>query len=181
METVPKDILQWFAMRATFCRELTAKELLEAESVETFIPMHYETHLVNGRKKKILTPVVHNLIFVHTTKEIIQRIKTGIPYLQYITTPHDRRNVPIIVPEKQMQQFIAVSGTYDEQLLYLQPEELNLAQGTKVRIHGGAFDGQEGVFMKIKGRRNRRLVIAIQGVIAVATVVVHPRLIEVLP
>lgn len=166
-------------MRATFRREMNAKELLEAEAIETFIPMHYELHVKNGRKKKVLVPVIHNLIFVHTTKEKIQKVKAGIPFLQYMTTTReDGGKSPIIVPENQMKQFIAVSGSNDEQLIYLQPEEIDLARGTKVRIHGGSFDGWEGVFMKVKGVRNKRLVIAIQGVIAVATVVVHPEMIE---
>ena len=33
-----------------------------------------------------------------------------------------------------MQRFIAVAGTYNDHLLYFQPEELNLSKGTKVRI-----------------------------------------------
>ena len=32
------------------------------------------------------------------------------------------------VPDGQMQRFIAVSGTYDDHLLYFQPDELNLSR-----------------------------------------------------
>ena len=86
----------------------------------------------------------------------------------------------IIVPDSQMQRFIAVSGTYDDHLLYFQPDELNLSKGTKVRITGGEFEGQEGVFLKVKGARDRRVVIEIQGVIAVAMATIHPDLIEII-
>ena len=65
-------------------------------------------------------------------------------------------------------------------LIYFQPEELNLSKGTKVRITGGDFEGQEGVFLKVKGARDRRVVIAIQGIIAVAMATIHPDLIEVI-
>ena len=34
--------LNWFAMRATFGRELKAKKLLEGMQIECFIPMRYE-------------------------------------------------------------------------------------------------------------------------------------------
>ena len=34
---------------------------------------------------------------------------------------------------------------------------------SKVRITGGEFEGQEGVFLKVKGARDRRVVIEIQG------------------
>ena len=86
----------------------------------------------------------------------------------------------IIIPDNEMRRFIAVAGTYSDQLLYFQPEEVNLSKGTKVRITGGDFEGQEGIFLKVKGARDRRVVIEIQGVIAVAMATIHPELIEVI-
>ena len=58
--------------------------------------------------------------------------------------------------------------------------ELNLSKGTRVRITGGDFAGQEGIFLKVKGARDRRVVIEIQGVIALAMATIHPDLIEVI-
>lgn len=79
-----------------------------------------------------------------------------------------------------MRNFIVVSGTYDDQLLYFCPEEVNLVKGTKVHVIGGELDKQEGVFVKIKGARDKRVVIAIQDVIAVAVATVYSDLIEVI-
>lgn len=129
-------------------------------------------------KVRALVPVVHNLLFVHARPSDVQRVKSQVTYLQYITDT--RSGQKIIVPDSQMQRFIAVSGTYDDHLLYFQPDELNLSKGTKVRITGGEFEGQEGVFLKVKGARDRRVVIEIQGVIAVAMATIHPDLIEVI-
>ena len=106
-------------------------------------------------------------------------MKLELPYLQYITDT--RSHEKIIIPDVQMQRFIAVAGTYDDQLLYFQPGELNLAKGTRVRITGGEFAGYEGTFLKVKGARDRRVVIAVEGVIAVALAVIHPDLIEPIP
>ncbi len=131
-----------------------------------------------GKKVRALVPVVHNLLFVHARPSDVQRVKSQVTYLQYITDT--RSGQKIIVPDSQMQRFIAVSGTYDDHLLYFQPDELNLSKGTKVRITGGEFEGQEGVFLKVKGARDRRVVIEIQGVIAVAMATIHPDLIEVI-
>lgn len=131
-----------------------------------------------GKKVRALVPVVHNLLFVHARPSDVQRVKSQVTYLQYITDT--RSGQKIIVPDGQMQRFIAVSGTYDDHLLYFQPDELNLSKGTKVRITGGEFEGQEGVFLKVKGARDRRVVIEIQGVIAVAMATIHPDLIEVI-
>lgn len=79
-----------------------------------------------------------------------------------------------------MRPFIAATADYDETLLYFQPEELNLSKGTRVRVTAGPLEGQEGVFLKVKGARDRRLVIHIEGVIAVARALVHPELVQVI-
>ena len=82
--------------------------------------------------------------------------------------------------DHQMRQFIAVAGTYDEHLIFFSPDEVNLRKGTKVRITGGDFEGYEGVFVKVKGARDRRVVISLQGVIAMAMATLSPDLIEVI-
>ena len=165
----------WFAMRATYRRELEAQRLLEEESISTFIPMHYAPAGRNSHKRR-LVPVVRSLVFVHASPSHIQRVKKDIPFLQYMVDTLSRQK--IVVPEEQMKHFIAVAGTYHDQLLYFAPEEVNLSKGTKVRICGGEFEGYEGIFIKVKGARDRRVVIQIQGVVAVAMATIHPDLIE---
>ena len=166
----------WYAMRATYRRESAAVQLLESEGMGCFVPMQYKEVVRHGRKTRELVPVVRNLIFVHAVPAHIQRLKSTVTYLQYITD--SRTHGKIIVPDEQMRRFIAVAGTYDDQLLYFAPEELNLAKGTRVRVTGGEFEGQEGVFLRVKGARDRRVVIEIRGVIAVAMATIHPSLIE---
>lgn len=168
----------WYAMRATYRRELDAKKLLEEQSIQTFVPMRYELRIKGKHKKREIVPVIHNLIFVYAYPSEIQSVKKTIPYLQYMMD--FREGNKIIVPEEQMRRFIAVTGTYDEQLMFFKPEELNLSKGTKVRVRGGDFEGQEGIFLKVKGARDKRVVIAIQGVIAVALATISPDLIEVI-
>lgn len=165
-------------MRATYRREPDAMRLLEKEKLGCFVPMQYKICIRKGKKIRALVPVVHNLIFVHARPSEVQRVKSQVTYLQYITDT--RSGKKIIIPDVEMQRFIAVAGSYNDHLLYFQPEELNLSKGTKVRITGGDFEGQEGVFLKVKGARDRRVVVEIQGVIAVAMATIHPDLIEVI-
>lgn len=173
-----KETEVWFAMRATYRRELEAMHLLVKANLGCFIPMQYKISIRRGRKVRALVPVIRNLVFVHARPSEVQRFKSQITYLQYITDT--RSGQKIVIPDHDMQRFIAVAGTYNDHLLYFQPEELNLSKGTKVRITGGDFEGQEGVFLKVKGARDRRVVIAIQGIIAVAMATIHPDLIEVI-
>ena len=145
---------------------------------DCFVPMQYKISIKKGKKIRILVPVIHNLIFVHACPSDLKRVKSKVSYLQYITDT--RSGQKIIVPDNQMKRFIAVAGTYNDHLLYFQPEELNLSKGSKVRITGGEFEGQEGIFLKVKGARDRRVVVEIQGVIVVAMATIHPDLIEVM-
>ena len=153
---VEKETPIWYAMRATYRREPDAMRLLEKEKLGCFVPMQYKISIKKGKK----------------------RIKSQVTYLQYITDT--RSGQKIIISDSEMQRFIAVAGTYNDHLMYFQPDELNLSKGTKVRITGGDFEGQEGIFLKVKGARDRRVVVAIQGVIAVAMATIHPDLIEVI-
>ena len=164
----PTENLLWFAMSATFGRELKARDFLEKNKVQCFVPMKYQ--IINDKKQgkvRKLVPAINNLIFVYTTKERIQELKSSVEYLQYLTMPVDGRNVPIIVPEYQMKPFIAVCETHDEKLVYLAPEEIKLDKGTPVRIVGSAFDGVEGTFVKVNKRRKKQVVVLVQGVAAV--------------
>lgn len=158
----------WFAMSATFGRELKAKTFLESKQVKCFVPMRYEIvkDKTQGKIRK-LVPAINNLIFVYTTKERIQALKSVAEYLQYLTKPVGGRNIPIIVPEYQMQQFMTVCDTYNENLVYLSPNEINLKEGTPVKIIGSEFDGIEGTFVKVNKSRKKRVVVMIQGLTAV--------------
>lgn len=158
----------WFAMSATFGRSLKAKDFLESRSVRCFIPMRYDA-VDDGKrgKERRLVPAISNLLFAYTTRSNIQELKSEVTYLQFLTQPEDGRRVPIIVPDRQMEHFITVCDTYNEKLIYLNPSEINLEKGTPVQIIGGAFDGVEGTFVKIEGKRNRRVAVLVPGIAAV--------------
>ena len=124
-----------------------------------------------------LVPLIHNLVFVRSTREKLDEIKRDISLkvpIRYIMDRETRR--PLVVPDRQMHSFIAVAGAYDEQIVYLDPTIVSLREGDRVRIVGGVFSGVEGIFIRIKG--DRRVVVSIEGVMAVATAFVHPSLIE---
>lgn len=170
--------ISWYPLRVTYSREMKVKEFLDTENIENFIPMHYIEKVTQGKKERKLVPAVHNLIFVRTTRQVLDDIKSNSLYsssLRYIINSTDRK--PIIIPEKQMQDFIAVAQTQDEGLMYLTPTEVALKKGDRVRIKSGVWEGVEGKFVRIK--RGLRVVVAIEGLMAVATASLHPSLVEV--
>lgn len=159
---------EWYAMSATFGRALKAKDFLESHLVRCFVPMKYEA-IDNAKhgKRRQLVPAISNLLFVYTTRSCIQSLKSKVSYLQYLTRLEGTQRVPVVVPEHQMEQFITVCNTYNDKLVYLNPDEIKLEKGTPVQIIGGAFDGVEGTFIKIEGVRNRRVVVLVPGIAAV--------------
>ena len=172
----------WYAMRATYGRNLAAKQLLDEAGIESYVPMHHVVTLDRrGRKKKEYVPVVKDLIFVHTELSRLALIKADNEYLRniYIPTGEGKKQV-VVVPDDDMKNFIKVTDSMSDRLLFFRPDEINLSKGTYVRIHGGRFDGLEGTFVKVKGARDKRVVVDVAGVIVVATCTLECDLVEVL-
>ena len=165
-----EPLSQWYAMRATYKREFMAQDYLVGKGLEVFLPLKKEIKVLRGIKRKVVVPAINSLIFVRATKEKLQQVKFGVEYIQYITKKENDRNIPIIVPDNQMQQFIQVVQDDTVDKVYYTPEEVNLTVGTRVRVHGGAFDGLEGTLLKVKGKRKKQFFINIDGLVTVNTV-----------
>lgn len=172
---------QWFVLRVTYQRELIAKEKFQAIGIESFVPMQ-KIRSVDKRGKLVWKSIaaLHNYIFVHSTREKIDCIKQEyIPWLRYVISPNRESGSRIMtVPAKQMESFIAIAGNEEERILYLNPDELNLTNGDRVRIIDGPFKGAEGILIKIEHKREKRVVVKIDGVAAVATTSIPQTLIE---
>lgn len=169
---------QWFVMRA-YKNERLAETLLSREDgLPYFIPKQYALRTYHGKKKRELVPVIPGIVFVYASYREIVAFKKLYNPLQYVMwTTAEGKSECLIVPDKQMQDFIKVAGRYQENLTYYMPDEIDAKKGCKVRIHGGVFDGVEGIFVKVKGKRSKRLVVLLEGITAVA-VEVQPDLLE---
>lgn len=171
---------KWFAMSAPYRREQRARDIFIQAGLECFLPMRYQlVDAGRGKKKRELRPAVPNLIFVKARRDDLQRVKSASGIVQYLTRPDGERNIPITVPDAQMDDFRRAIQHSLDNYIYLSPSEIDIAKGRKVRIIGGQLNGLEGVFMKVKGARSRRLVIMLDGLGAVAAEV-NPDFIELL-
>lgn len=159
--------LQWFAMRATYKREIKAKEYLEGKGLKVFVPMKTVVRSVRGIKRKLKEPAISSLIFVKAAKDELQRIKFGVEYLQYVTRKEGGKNMPIVVPDVQMEQFMGVVQDDNIEKTFFTPQQVNLEPGTRVRVHGGVLDGQEGVLLKVEGKRKKQFFIVLPDLVTV--------------
>ena len=84
-------------------------------------------------------------------------------------------SVPQYVPDKQMNDFIKVVRT-----MGFKPVDVNidLRKGDRVRVLTGPFEGVEGIYVRMPNRHEKRVVIKIEGVAAVATMALNASDIE---
>ena len=171
--------VRWFVMRAYKSEKRAEEKLGGKDGLEYFIPKCYAVRVYHGVRSKRLVPVIPSLVFVHASRTQITDFKKRCNFLQFVMWKKSTGLEYLVVPDEQMENFIKVSSQYEENISYYHPEEINLQQGTRVRIHGGKLNGVTGVFMQVKGKKNRRVVVLLEGVMAVAAEV-HPDLIEVI-
>lgn len=175
MNIIEKNTIAWYVLRVTYQREIAASKQLDEMGVENFVP----TIRVKIRNEKGLAigwktdPLVHNYIFVRDTYNNILAIKQGkLDYLRFVM----EKNVesgnyePQYVPDKQMSDFIKVVRTMGSKPL---DPDIDLRKGDKVRILTGPFEGVEGMYVKMPNRHEKRVVVKIEGVAAVATVALN--------
>jgi transcription antitermination factor NusG len=166
----------WYPIRVTFGRVLKLQNQFVKRKVKCFVPLVKKTKLVNEKLVTQLVPAISNYIFVYSNVNqlytIKEEVESVIPF-RFILDP--KTKLPISIPKTEMDNFITVSETQNEQLIYLKPNELNFKKGDFVKIIDGPFKGVEGKFIRIKG--DRRLVVCIEGIMAVATTFIHPSLI----
>lgn len=163
--------IAWYVLRVTYQRELQARAALEQWGIEAFVPERLvRRRNSQGRVSCSREAAIHNYLFVKTSKPVIDDLKTyRLPILRYVMHVVDGVRCPMTVPEAQMQHFITVAGNLEARVVYLSPQEPELAKGERVRIIGGPFAGVEGRFVRLREARERRVVVTIDGVAAVAT------------
>ena len=166
-----KEVIRWYPMRVTYHRELRIKQQLDALGIDSFVPMHYDLADSADGPRKTLVPAIHNLIFVHDSREDITLLKTTrreFQPLRYITK-HFAESVAdniLTVPETQMRNFMRVASVQDDSVIFLDNSDYLNKVGRHVLITEGYFAGVEGVIKRIKN--NKYVVVQIDGVAAVA-------------
>ncbi len=157
-----EDSLKWYALRIFWNRGEQVKEMLERRGVEYYA-------------QKILP----SYMFVHTDKATILRIRAdendwGFRRL-YIYSEGQNKE-PVVVPDKEMEIFRIITSAADTGLEFLGEDATVYKKGDRVRVKEGPFKGAEGYIIRL--RKDRRLVVTITGVAAIATSYIPPALLE---
>ena len=195
--------LSWYALRVSYSRELKVQDRLNELGVKTFVPMMWRRCPVKpgmttgnpgmttgkpttsslpaptGNLSRRLVPAVGNLCFAYSTRAELEDFIRGYGDTSPVHFYWDRTaNKPLTVPEKAMNDFIAVSSTLDEDLIYITEITSKLREGQTVKVKEGPFKGIEGKVVRI--RKSRRILVELPGMLAVATTYIQPEYLEII-
>ena len=169
----------WFSIGCTSLqKELKVRDDARRYGLEAFVPLTYVVKTHRGQKHRALVPALSKLLFVKGT---LEEVKDYIQHAHYVVfirkSTFSNKEEYLTVPTKAMEDFIAVTEHHEEHVTYFRPEEISLQEGDMIRIKGGIYDGREGTIMRIKGKRNKHLVVQIPGTL-VAAVELTPEIVE---
>ena len=169
----------WYALRATYSRELKVQADLQEKGVRTFIPMRWQSSPTGSGIQRKLIPAINNLVFVYWTREKIDSYIRSFADARPVNYYWDRTtNAPLTIPDKDMENFITVASTLDEDLVFLTEVSDKLREGQTVKVKEGPFKGVEGKIVRI--RKSRRILVELPGMLAVASTYVAPEELEII-
>jgi transcription antitermination factor NusG len=184
----PKDVQNWYVLVVAYRTEQKMQaKLRELGKLEAFVPMRRTRRRdAQGKFRYDEKVAIHNYIFVHTTYNRLMALKKEYPFdLEYSLLHRDVYEqgekigrAPVIVPRNQMLNFIAVAGNQKERVQFLDVEKLDWEAGQRVRIIGGTFAGVEGIYLRTTKKHERRVVVKLDGIAAVATTALPSILVE---
>ncbi|KAA6341883.1 Transcription antitermination protein RfaH [termite gut metagenome] len=138
----------WFVARTRKGQEFALRDALKKWEVECFLPTHFVVRQLKYRRKRVEVPVIHNLIFVHATKEkacyVVNECCVSLFYIRDLQT-----GGMLVVPDKQMRDFMFVMDLNPEGLSF---DNDRLCVGCKVEVVKGEFTGIEGELVRIANR-----------------------------
>ncbi len=141
---------------------------MKKDKIESYIPCEEVLVEHNGKKKTVRKPVINSLMFFRSTiKHAIEIQQRFMNKVIVYTRLKGLKKIPLAIPEREMNIFMLVTSSGERGMEYFGEDNPKFYKGERVRIIDGKFKGAEGIICRI--RKNRRLVVTVQGICAVAT------------
>ena len=160
-------------------KELKVRDDIRNYGLEAFVPLKYHIKTIKRQKHRALVPAMPGLMFAKGTLDELQEyIQNHAHFNVYLRkSTFSNKEDYLTVRNKDMEDFIAATEDHEAHITYFRPDEINLQAGDRIRVKGGIYDGKEGIVMRIKGKRNKHLVVQIPGML-VAAIEIEPELVE---
>ena len=161
------ETCHWYAMKVFHNKAFKLEEEISSQlGLECYVPREkVVVENCDGKRICKIRPAVAGLLFLKTSAEGLKSVKALTNGAAMFYPAPD--GTPAVIPEKEMTMFRLVTSAKDDGLEYISDAGTDCSVGQKVRVLEGPFAGAEGNICRIKG--NRRLVVSIHGICAVAT------------
>lgn len=198
----------WYALKVFYNKVFEMEDRLSGMGYETYlacekVQLKGEEHIQAARKLSRLSqdnredhryirqgpviferrPMVSSLLFVRASeggiKEISEMLKGPADLNKpegFVYRSSDWQDFSVI-PDRQMTMFILITNSGESGLSFFSADDLSHFQkGDMVRVTEGPLKGAEGYVRRIK--KHHRLLVSIEGVVAVATSYIPPQFLE---
>ena len=166
--------MNWYVFRASYGREDRAADFLIENGTFAYVAKRYAYKMVKGKPRKVLEPLIPNLLFAYTTEEKAEEYVKKTPELVYLTyyynhceTDDYKKNPPLTVSYKEMENFILATCNRSEHLKFVTESQCHYKGGETVRITDGIFKGVEGKVARVSGQQ--RVIVSLSKVGLVST------------
>lgn len=149
----------WYAFKVYYNRVQPLIADCKASGIEFFAPVE----------------VIKSLLFLHCDEGTMARFAVshrGQAWVYY----NAEGSHAAVIPDREMEVFRFVVSAGRDGLELLGDDRPEYHEGDRVVVTDGPFKGAEGHIKRIK--RDRRLVVTVRGVVAVATTYIHPSLLK---
>lgn len=171
---VPTSGKSWYVFRASYGREDKASDFIVEDGTFVYIAKRYTPKIVNGKRKRVLESLIPNLLFVYTTEEKAEEYAKDTPAISYLTYYYnhfekneEQKNPPLVVPCKEMENFILATCNNSEHLRLVEESQCHYKNGEMVKVIDGIFKGVEGKVARVSGQQ--RVIVTISKVGLVST------------
>ena len=194
----------WYALKIFYNKVFDIEDMMALKGVETYIPIARQevkgeeylrmraamqkdgrTDLDDRRYifvnphiyKRV--PLIKSLMFLRCLDTEIKKLRYEIGERGFVYLKADGK-APAVIPDKEMAIFRLVADSEQTGLTFYQDDPMtHFKEGVRVRVKEGPLKGAEGYIKRI--RKDRRLLVSIEGVIAVATSFIPPEMLEPVP
>ena len=185
VEYMPDKDKSWYVFRASYGREDIASDYIVEDGTFVYIAKRYVRKSIKGKQKKVLETLIPNLLFVYTTKEKAEEYVKTTPSLSFLTFYYnhfeydiEKKNPPLIVSCKEMENFIIATCNKSEHLKFVEEEQCHYKGGEIVKVVEGTFKGVEGKVARVSGQQ--RVIVTITNVGLISTAYVPTAFIQVI-
>ena len=205
MEEAP--LQHWYALKLFYNKVFEMESLLQQRGMDTYLAVQNvrlkgaahlaarkrladvsapkdHRYIVEGAVIYARKPLVTSLLFVLATETEIAEIDallrepTAMGRAKGFVYKTADFSTFATIPAKQMEQFRLVVDSGAGGLEFFADDDFTrYKQGSRVRVTSGPMKGAEGYIKRI--RRDRRLLVCIEGIIAVATSYIPPEQLEI--